>query len=93
MVRVADCFGRLDLCSLSRKLEAAEIAFARVNEVADVLKHPHLRRVSVETPSGAVLLPAPAARIDGAASTLAAVPALGADTDAVRREFLGGQEA
>jgi itaconate CoA-transferase len=88
---VADCFGRLDVRSLSRKLEAAAIAFARVNEVADVLKHPHLRRVSVETPSGSILLPAPAARVDGAASEFEAVPALGAHTDAVRREFLGGQ--
>jgi itaconate CoA-transferase len=90
---VADCFGRLDVRSLSRQLEAAEIAFARVNEVADVLKHPHLRRLSVETPSGSILLPAPAARVDGAASEFEAVPALGAHTDAVRREFLGGQGA
>ena len=88
---VADCFGRFDVRSLSRKLEAAAIAFARVNEVADVLTHPHLRRVSVETPSGSILLPAPAARVDGAAREFEAVPALGAHTDAVRREFLGGQ--
>jgi len=90
---VAECFARLDVGSLSRKLAAAEIAFARVNEVADVLQHPHLRRVSVETPSGSIRLPAPAARVDGAASVFEAVPALGAHTEAIRREFLGGAGA
>jgi itaconate CoA-transferase len=90
---VAECFAHLDVDSLSRRLAAAEIAFARVNEVADVLQHPHLRRVSVETPSGSIRLPAPAARVDGAASAFAAVPALGAHTEAVRREFLGGAAA
>jgi itaconate CoA-transferase len=89
---VAGCFGALDVISLSKKLEAAEIAFARVNEVADVLKHPHLRRVSVNTASGAVALPAPAARPADVDSKFGAVPALGAHTTAVRREFLGGEE-
>jgi len=89
---VACCFGGLDVLSLCTKLEAAEIAFARVNEVADVLKHPHLRRVNVKTPSGPVPLPAPAARVAGAESAFGAVPALGAHTMAVRREFLGGEE-
>ena len=43
------------------KLEAADIAFARVNDVAGFIAHPHLRRISVETPSGPVSYPAPAA--------------------------------
>jgi formyl-CoA transferase len=90
---VAERFARLDVGSLSQKLEAAEIAFARVNDVVDVLKHPHLRRVSVETPSGSVLLPAPAAQIDGAVGVVKTVPALGAHTEAIRREFLGGPGA
>jgi formyl-CoA transferase len=90
---VAERFARLDVGSLSQKLEAAEIAFARVNDVVDVLKHPHLRRVSVETPSGSVLLPAPAAQVDGAVGVVKTVPALGAHTEAIRREFLGGPGA
>ena len=90
---VAQRFGALDVLTLSKKLEAAEIAFARVNEVADVLKHPHLRRVKVATASGAVLLPAPPAQTTAGDSQFGAVPALGAHTEAVRREFLGGQEA
>jgi formyl-CoA transferase len=87
---VAQCFAALDVLTLSSKLEAAEIAFARVNELADVLKHPHLRRISVATPSGPLLLPAPAARTHPAEEAFGAIPSLGAHTEAVRREFLGG---
>jgi itaconate CoA-transferase len=87
---VARCFGSLDVDSLSQKLEAAEIAFARVNAVTDVLKHPHLRRLSVDTPFGPVMLPAPAAQASGAETDFGAIPTLGAHTEAVRREFLGG---
>ena len=86
---VAECFGALEVVALSHKLAAAEIAFARVNQMADVLKHPHLRRVKVATPAGPVLLPAPAARADEEAMEFGAIPALGAHTEAVRREFLG----
>ena len=57
---VARCFGSHTVSDLARKLEAAEIAFARVNEVRNILEHPHLRRVTVATPSGPVHLPAPA---------------------------------
>ena len=71
-------------------LEAAEIAFARVNAVTEVLKHQHLRRLSVDTPFGPVMLPAPAAQASGAETDFGAIPALGAHTEAVRREFLGG---
>jgi formyl-CoA transferase len=85
---VACCFGTHDVDTLSRKLEAAGIAFARVNDVADVLRHPHLRRVTVATPTGPVALPGPAARRSGVEPSFGPVPALGAHTDAVRREFL-----
>jgi itaconate CoA-transferase len=90
---VADFFARLDVLTLSRKLEAADIAFARVNEVAEIITHPHLRRISVDTPSGPVLLPAPAARTGAPATAFGAVASLGAHTESVRREFLGGNAA
>ncbi len=41
---VARCFSAQDIEPLSRRLEAAEIAFARVNDVEAILHHPHLRR-------------------------------------------------
>jgi len=87
---VARYFAQHGVDALCNQLDAAEIAFARVNEVVDVLRHPHLRRVSVASPGGPVTLPAPPARFIGEdAAAFAALPALGEHTDAVRREFLG----
>ena len=59
--KVAAAFATMDVETLSKKLEAADIAFARVNDVAGFIAHPHLRRISVETPSGPVSYPAPGA--------------------------------
>ena len=90
---VAAHFASLDVLTLSKKLEAADIAFARVNEVGDIIKHPHLRRISVDTPSGPVLLPAPPARTGAAPAAFGAIAPLGAHTESVRQEFLGSSGA
>jgi itaconate CoA-transferase len=90
---VAAHFASLDVLTLSKKLEAADIAFARVNEVGDIIKHPHLRRISVDTPSGPVLLPAPPARTGAAPAAFGAIAPLGAHTELVRQEFLGSSGA
>ena len=74
--------------TLSEKLEAADIAFARVNDVAGLIAHPHLRRISVETPSGPVSYPAPAPIRDQPRS-YGRMPALGEHTEKVRKEFGG----
>src|SRR4030095_3930917 len=58
--KVAAAFATMDVETLSKKLAAADIAFGRVNDVAGLIQHPHLRRISVETPSGRVSYPAPA---------------------------------
>src|SRR5262245_26482149 len=58
--KVAAAFGAMDVDTLSQKLAAADIAFGRVNDVAGLIAHPHLRRITVETPSGPVSYPAPA---------------------------------
>jgi itaconate CoA-transferase len=73
----------------SRKLSAAAIAYAKINEVSDLSAHPHLRRVSVETPSGTAQIPAPPAMWDGAQAVLGAVPAVDQHGAAIRREFAG----
>ncbi|HWP25941.1 MAG TPA: CaiB/BaiF CoA-transferase family protein [Xanthobacteraceae bacterium] len=91
--RVADAFGAMDAATLVAKLEAADIAFARVNEPKDLARHPHLRRISVETPSGPASLPAPAARRAGEARHYGAVPALGAHTEKIRAEFAAAAAA
>jgi formyl-CoA transferase len=86
---VARCFAERDVETLSRQLEAAEIAFARVNDVAGILRHPHLRRVTVASPNGPIDLPASPARFLGEEESFGPLPALGEHTERVRREFLG----
>ena len=85
--RVGAAFGALDATALIEKLTQAEIAFALVNGPAELAHHPHLRRVTVETPSGEVSSPAPPAQWASTARSCGAVPALGAHTEAVRAEF------
>jgi itaconate CoA-transferase len=85
--KVAASFATMDVEPLSKKLAEADIAFARVNDVAGFIAHPHLRRISVETPSGPVSYPAPAATRDTPRS-YGRVPALGEHTEKVRKEFM-----
>ncbi|KAB2917056.1 MAG: CoA transferase [Hyphomicrobiaceae bacterium] len=85
---VARCFAERDIATLCRQLEAAGIAFARVNDVTEVLQHPHLRRVSVGSETGPIELPAPPARMADQDERFGPIPVLGQHTEAVRREFL-----
>jgi itaconate CoA-transferase len=86
--RVAAVFGATDEAALTQKLSRADIAFARVNDTADLAIHPQLRRIEVATPSGTVSYPAPPARGDGAPRRYGAVPALGEHTAKIWAEFL-----
>jgi formyl-CoA transferase len=85
--KVAAVFAKLDADALEQKLATADIAFARVNGPAELARHPHLRRISVGTPRGAVSYPAPAERHTTATRHYGPVPALGEHTDKVRAEF------
>ena len=84
--RVQAVFGTHDVDELAEKLAAADIAFARVSDTALLASHPHLRRISVATPSGAVSYPAPARSQPD--RQFGPVPALGEHTATVRAEFL-----
>ncbi len=84
---VAAVFGAEDVEPLMEKLAAADIAFARVNDSALLSTHPHLRRVTVGTPSGPASTPAPGARFVGEERHYGDIPALGSHSDAIRREF------
>jgi itaconate CoA-transferase len=86
--RVARAFGAMESGALIAKLTVADIAFARVNEPKDLARHPHLRRVTIATPSGPVRYPAPAAQHAGEERRYGAVPALGEHTETIRAEFL-----
>jgi formyl-CoA transferase len=85
--RVGAGFAVLDSSELIERLDAAEIAFAFVNEITDLLGHSQLHTVPVETPKGIVDVPAPASSWADGDRTYGPVPALGANTDAVRQEF------
>ncbi|MCJ2067341.1 CoA transferase [Methylobacterium sp. J-030] len=74
---VAGAFAGLDEIEATARLTAADIAFASVNDMAALSSHPHLRRITVATPAGPVVLPAPAAVVQGEARTYGPVPALG----------------
>jgi formyl-CoA transferase len=85
--KVAAVFAAHDVEPLMQKLAAADIAFARVNDPALLGKHPHLRRISVGTPSGPATIPAPAARWGNTERSYGSIPALGEHTDMIRKEF------
>jgi crotonobetainyl-CoA:carnitine CoA-transferase CaiB-like acyl-CoA transferase len=84
---IARKFGMLTADALAQRLKAAQIAFGRVNTVAQFSRHPQLRRATVPTPKGDVALPAPPAQFVGEPRTLGPVPAIGEHGEAIRREF------
>ena len=86
--RVAKVFGTMDVEVLTAKLAAADIAFGRVNDTGTLAKHPHLRRITVRTPSGDISYPAPAEQRTSATRRYGPVPALGEHTAQVRAEFM-----
>jgi itaconate CoA-transferase len=85
--KVAACFAAHEVELLQQKLMAADIAFGRVNTTAELAAHPHLRRITVGTPSGPVSYPAPAAQHAGAPRSYGPVPALGEHTEKIKAEF------
>ncbi len=84
---IAGVFRTLDIDALAEKLDAVEIAYGRVNDVHGLLQHPHLHLTEVETPTGRAHMPSPAALHVGVPTSYGPVPALGADTARIRREF------
>jgi itaconate CoA-transferase len=87
--RVAKIFAAQNADALEQKLATADIAFARVNSPADLAHHPHLRRITVGTPSGPVSYPAPPRSDTGTTERYGPVPALGQHTEKIRAEFMG----
>jgi len=86
-VIVAAAFAAHDAETLTARIAAAGIAFGRLNEIADFSRHPQLRRITVDAPSGPVEMPANPVIVDGHAARPGPVPALGADSAAIRAEF------
>ncbi|HZR70100.1 MAG TPA: CaiB/BaiF CoA-transferase family protein [Burkholderiales bacterium] len=92
---IAAAFSRLSADELVRRLDGAQIANARVNDMRGVWAHPQLRARErwrdVDTPAGTVPAPAPPG-IPAEDARMDPVPALGEHTEAILRE-LGLDEA
>jgi len=84
---VARVFAQHDVETLMDKLAAADIAFARVNDSALLATHPHLRRITVDTPSGPASVPAPPVQRAEEPRSYGAIPALGEHSEMIRKEF------
>jgi formyl-CoA transferase len=85
--KVAAVFGAHDVERLSQKLNEADIAFGRVNGPAELVRHPHLRRITVGSQSGPISYAAPAAQHLGEPRRYGPVPALGEHSEKIRVEF------
>jgi formyl-CoA transferase len=84
---VGDAFAKHDVAELMKLLEAADIAFARVNDSMLLSQHPHLRRITVGAPTGPVSTPAPTPIFNGEQRRYGAIPALGEHTATIKAEF------
>ena len=83
-------FTTMTSSEVADRLRDADIAFARINSVADFAAHPALRLTRVATPTGPVDLPAEAVAWWNEDDEPRSVPALGEHTEAIRREFADG---
>ncbi len=80
--------GRLPREEAVRRLEIAQIAYGRVNSVADLSAHPELRRATVDTPNGPVQVAPPGVLVRELGPLKpGAVPALDEHGPAIRAEF------
>jgi crotonobetainyl-CoA:carnitine CoA-transferase CaiB-like acyl-CoA transferase len=86
---MAKALSRFDGESMAEALERANIAFGRLNTVGEFASHPQLRRAEIGTPTGPVSIPAPPQVFDRHPVALGPVPAIGAHSEAIRREFAG----
>ena len=82
-------FGADPIDTVAAKLQSAQIAFGRLNDMDEFAKHPQNRFVSVRTAGGEMQILAPGAVVNGMLLPLGDVPDLGADTATIREEFSG----
>ena len=85
--RIGAVFSRLTRDEIVARLDAAAIAYGRLNDVAGLADHPQLRRVTIDTPGGAADVVAVAARSPGEHEPRRRVPALGEHSQGIREEF------
>ena len=88
---IVQAFSGLTAQQVAARLDAAQIANARMNTVAEFLEHPQLvargKWQSVESPVGPLRALVPPFGFDDATPRMGRVPALGEHTDAILREL------
>ncbi|WP_135079249.1 CaiB/BaiF CoA-transferase family protein [Terasakiella sp. SH-1] len=84
---VQDVFGTFSADEICEKLLTHKIAFGRVNDLSGLSKHPALRRITVESPTGPIDLPAPPAQMTGRGQNFGPIPAIGEHSTAICKEF------
>ena len=80
-------FSQYSIDKIAEKLQAAQIAFGRLNDMDVFTQHPQNRFVSVRTSVGDVQLLSPGAIVNGILPRLGDVPDLGQHSAAIRAEF------
>jgi len=83
---VAECMALMNSQEAIRLLRDADLAYAPVGRVADLVRHPALRTFDVQTAAGSVRLPLPAERC-GVGTAPRSVPACNEHGAAIRAEF------
>ena len=88
---IVDAFARMTVEQVVARLDSAQIANARMNDMDDVWAHQQLqarhRWTDVTTPAGPVPALLPPGQPNACAPRMDAVPALGEHTDAILREL------
>lgn len=85
--KINSIFSAFNQEQLAERLSGAGIAYGRLNDLKNVLNHPQLSQVTVDSPSGELTLTATGVSFGDHPVPSLAVPALGQDTVAVRKEF------
>ena len=88
---IADAFSGLTAKQVIERLEAAQIANARMNTVQELIAHPQLasrdRWQEVASPAGPVRMLKPPVNCDGIEPLMGPIPSIGEHTDAILGEL------
>ena len=88
---INEVFSKLTAQEVVERLEAAQIANARINDMHDLWRHEQLqarsRWVNVDTPAGEVPALLPPGRVGHGDVRMDPVPALGEQTEEIAREL------
>jgi crotonobetainyl-CoA:carnitine CoA-transferase CaiB-like acyl-CoA transferase len=90
-IAIKSTLGALTTADIIARLDAAQIAHARMNSVTEYLQHPQMveRDVwrDIDSPAGTLRAVKPPLRIAGVEPVMRAVPALGEHTEAILEEL------